>query len=299
MNELATVDIETGEILNQSGGEVAVFDPSKTADYLIGLDAVKARAIRMKDWPTMELAIAEQIQLQQDHVTWWRATVRGPGKVNYSRPGIIEVAAAEKLTGITVEQTSKWAAKLKDSGKYQSQLEAKARKAAGLEESDNHRAEGTGENEWYTPVKYIEAARKVLGVIELDPASSSVAQATVKAERFFTRKDNGLKQEWFGRVWLNPPYTQPEIWEFCKKLTDEVTAGNVTEAILLTHNYTDTAWFHYAEEVAAALCFTRGRIAFEDQNGDTCAPTQGQAFFYFGDNGDRFSEVFMEFGFVR
>ena len=163
----------------------------------------------------------------------------------------------------------------------------------------NHRAQGTGENEWYTPAKYIEAARKVLGTIELDPASSSVAQATVKAGRFFTREDNGLTQDWFGKVWLNPPYSQPEIWEFCKKLVDECVAGNVTEAILLTHNYTDTSWFHYAESIATAICFTRGRIAFEDQNGDTCAPTQGQAFFYFGDNGDRFSEVFREFGFVR
>lgn len=298
---LATVDVETGEIITPRGGSLAVFDPTKTADHLIGLDAVKARAIRMREWPTIELAIAEQIQLQQDHCTWWRANVgvnHGGNRKNAGR-GTCTVESAEELTGISQQQTSKWAAKLKDADKYQSQLEAKARKAAGLEESDNHRAQGTGENEWYTPAKYIEAARKVLGTIELDPASSSAAQRTVKADRFFTRKDDGLKQKWAGRVWLNPPYSQPEIWEFCKKIADEVADGNVSEAILLTHNYTDTAWFHYVENVASAICFTRGRIPFEDQDGGTCAPTQGQAFFYFGEKPERFGEVFREFGFIR
>src|SRR5262245_13067731 len=39
--------------------------------------------------------------------------------------------------------------------------------------------------EWYTPPQYIAAARAVLGAIDLDPASSEIAQTTVQAGAFF------------------------------------------------------------------------------------------------------------------
>jgi phage N-6-adenine-methyltransferase len=163
----------------------------------------------------------------------------------------------------------------------------------------NHRAQGTGENEWYTPAQYIEAARELLGGFDLDPATSDAAQARVKAANWFTKEDDGLAQEWRGKVWLNPPYAQPLIQQFVDKLVEEVEAGNVTEAILLTHNYTDTGWFHAAERAAANICFTRGRIRFEGGDGSFAAPTQGQAFFYFGNRGGAFRQAFERWGFVR
>jgi phage N-6-adenine-methyltransferase len=165
--------------------------------------------------------------------------------------------------------------------------------------AQNHRAQGTGENEWYTPEAYVEAAREVLGGFDLDPATSEEAQKRIKATAWFTAEDDGLDKPWTGRVWLNPPYSQPLIHQFVAKLVEEVEAGNVTEAILLTHNYTDTGWFHLAEEAAANICFTRGRIRFEGADGSLAAPTQGQAFFYFGQRGGAFRQVFSQWGFVR
>ncbi|MFZ1413665.1 MAG: DNA N-6-adenine-methyltransferase [Defluviicoccus sp.] len=164
---------------------------------------------------------------------------------------------------------------------------------------DHFRARFTGENEWYTPAPYIEAARACLGSIDLDPASAPAAQETVRAAHFFTRDDDGLKHEWRGRVWLNPPYAQPDITHFIDKLLGEVAAGRATEAILLTHNYTDTGWFHAAAGQCAALCFTRGRIRFVGAGGEIAAPTQGQAFFYFGPGLERFRASFASFGFIR
>ncbi|MCO5159655.1 MAG: phage N-6-adenine-methyltransferase [Mesorhizobium sp.] len=157
---------------------------------------------------------------------------------------------------------------------------------------------GTGENEWYTPGDHIALARAVLGEIDLDPASSHVANQTVKASRFFSQETNGLEQEWLGRIWLNPPYAQPAIAHFADKMVAEWEAKRVTAAIVLTHNYTDTAWFQKLARAATAMCFTRGRVRFVSPTGELAAPTQGQAFFYFGHDVDAFAASFGEVGFV-
>ena len=170
--------------------------------------------------------------------------------------------------------------------------------AGAVSDIRNHRARGTGENEWYTPGAHIEAARGMMGGIDLDPASSEVAQRTVKAGAFYSLEDDGLTQEWRGKVWLNPPYAQPAIRMFAEKAVEEFTAGRMTEGIVLTHNYTDTAWFHILTRASAAICFTRGRISFLDPNGAKAAPTQGQAFFYFGSRVAAFAEAFDAFGIV-
>ena len=44
---------------------------------------------------------------------------------------------------------------------------------------NTHVANNSCNNEWYTPPKFIEAAREVMGSIDLDPATSKVAQETV------------------------------------------------------------------------------------------------------------------------
>lgn len=157
---------------------------------------------------------------------------------------------------------------------------------------------GTGENEWYTPAEYMEHVRAVLGHIDLDPASNEIANRTVQAGKYFTRSDNGLEQEWLGTVWLNPPYSQPDISLFADKLVAECESGRVDGAIALTHNYTDTTWFHKIAVSATAMCFTRGRVRFVSEAGELASPTQGQVFFYFGPDSHIFADVFSKIGFV-
>jgi phage N-6-adenine-methyltransferase len=155
---------------------------------------------------------------------------------------------------------------------------------------------GTGENEWFTPQEYVERVRAVLGAIDLDPATHPEAQKVIQASRYFTKAEDGLKQEWRGRVYLNPPYAQPLIAHFVSKMCEECHAGRVTAAIMLTHNYTDTAWFQEAVSVADAICFTRGRVRFYELDRTIAAPTQGQAFSYFGPDPQRFEDVFCLIG---
>jgi phage N-6-adenine-methyltransferase len=154
----------------------------------------------------------------------------------------------------------------------------------------------TGNNEWYTPAEYIEAARTVLGTIDLDPASCDMAQEVVRAKRYFTAKTDGLKQDWRGSVWLNPPYSRGCLSPFVSKLCLEYNSGRVASAIMLTHNYTDTKWWHEAAESAAAMCFPRGRVKFYKPEGEIGAPPDGQTFFYFGNYPEWFAKAFRQFG---
>ena len=153
-------------------------------------------------------------------------------------------------------------------------------------------------HEWYTPAKNIEAARSVMGGIDLDPASCEIAQRTVKALRFFDKTRDGLKQPWSGRIWLNPPYDARLIDRFIAKLLADYQTGDVQQAIILTNSATDTGWFYDLTNAAQRVCFTRGRIHFTSPLSESDSPRQGQAFTYLGDHPDAFAERFKTFGLI-
>ena len=160
-----------------------------------------------------------------------------------------------------------------------------------------HVTANSGENEWYTPPDIIEAAREVMGGIDLDPASCELAQSNVKAKRFYTVDDDGLSKKWAGRVWLNPPYSKDLIGPFASKVVNE--SARLQQAVVLVNNATDTAWFHDLASVASAVCFLRGRVKFLDRTGKPAnTPVQGQAVLYVGANVEGFRSRFSSFGFV-
>jgi len=162
-----------------------------------------------------------------------------------------------------------------------------------------HVANNSGNNEWYTPPEFTAAAHRVMGGIDLDPASSEVANRTVNATAYFTADDDGLTRPWAGRVFLNPPYSGDLVGRFAAKALDELH-GDVTEAIILVNNATETAWFQTLAERAQSICFPKGRIRYLDATGQPKqSPLQGQAFFYFGPNSDEFGAVFSEFGVIK
>ena len=171
--------------------------------------------------------------------------------------------------------------------------------AAYTEVKKPHVANNSGENEWYTPPKYTEAAKRVMGGIDLDPASNSVANEFVKADAFYTKEDDGLTKPWYGRVWLNPPYAQPLIAQFAEAVVGKFSSAEFEQAVVLVNNATDTKWLQSMMKACSAACFLEGRIRYLDKTGEPKnSPIQGQVALYFGEDIQRFTDEFGAFGVV-
>ena len=279
------------------------FDPASAKQRDAEADAVIAYAKKVKDWPLLAKAVDQKIEDQIEFVAWWRATVTpgtgGDRRSKNQRPRsalLIPQTEAEVATGIRHQQVSRWHQRLQDVPAYKASLYGAAWRAA-MNGGENVRGR-SGDDEWHTPAEIFPLVRAVLGRIDLDQASNAEAQKIVKAKRFYTKANSSLDHRWRGRVWLNPPYSQPLIAQFVSKLLHEHRAGRVTAAILLTNNSTDAEWFHQAMAAAEAICFTRGRIKFCKSTREVGAPPQGQAFFYLGHERSRFIQIFSALGSV-
>jgi hypothetical protein len=159
-----------------------------------------------------------------------------------------------------------------------------------------HVSKNSGVNEWYTPSRHIELAREVMGGIDCDPATSELANKTVKATKIFTVDDDGRAQEWTGRVWMNPPYAQPLMNDFAEAVSAKFESGEIEQACILVNNATETQWFQRMLAVSSAVCFPKARIKFLDPQGNPGAPLQGQAIIYMGDSYAAFVGVFKSEG---
>ena len=153
----------------------------------------------------------------------------------------------------------------------------------------------TGDFEWHTPPDLLEAARKTMGAIDLDPASCSKANKNVKAKKYYTQKQDGLKKPWFGRVWLNPPYNRKVIDSFIDKLLNEP----IKQAIVLTNNTAETKWAQKLFFRVNAVCFTNYRVRFlKGSFQQSNSPLFGQAIWGINVNEKKFKKNFEKFGSV-
>lgn len=153
-------------------------------------------------------------------------------------------------------------------------------------------------DEWYTPPEFVESARRVMGGIDLDPASNEKANGWIGATEFFSLENSAFLNEWNGRVWMNPPYSRI-IKDFVNKLVDEYAADKVSEAIVVTNNGTDTQWFQRLAGASSAICMVKGRIGFQNIDGVRINNNnKGQIFTYLGDNPEAFKLEFEQYGLV-
>ena len=175
--------------------------------------------------------------------------------------------------------------------------------------------------EFYSPPPLLAAAHQVMGGIDLDPASSAIANNNVRATRYFTEAQDGLSKPWRGRVWMNHPWGAKEnaCKPTCKKkrcskrgfhlekdfpgnaawinkLHESYLSGAVSQALCITYASTSEDWFKPLKQHYPG-CYLDGRTSFYHPNGTALEQnTKGCVVTYLGTDVDAFHQAFSQFG---
>jgi hypothetical protein len=117
-------------------------------------------------------------------------------------------------------------------------------------------------DEWYTPPSIFTP----LGHFDLDPCAATEPLWKI-ADTNYSALDDGLSKPWFGRVWLNPPYSRPLLERFVERMADH---GN---GIALLFNRCDCKLFQdVIFKKADGIMFLKGRVKFYSATGEQNGP---------------------------
>ena len=120
-------------------------------------------------------------------------------------------------------------------------------------------------DQWATPKDFFESLNKIYK-FDLDVCAD---KHNAKCKDFFTEEQDGLKQQWIGTCWMNPPYGRA-IKDWMKKAYESSLEGAVV--VCLVPSRTDTAWWHdYA--MKGEIEFIRGRLKFGDATNSAPFPS--------------------------
>lgn len=111
---------------------------------------------------------------------------------------------------------------------------------------------------WATPQEFFDKLNSEFN-FTLDPCATP---ENAKCSKYYTVKEDGLKQDWGGEVvFCNPPYGRA-IKDWVKKCYEESRKSHTTVVMLIPAR-TDTAYFHdYIYHKAREVRFIRGRLKF-------------------------------------
>ena len=285
-------------------GELKKFDPEKTSKEIVVLESAERWYRRAKDPENLFKAISEKVKRQREFVEWWDGQEKNKGGWRERNLAVPDLKRQDpKLEDYQLDRIIifRWRHRFADPEKFEKYLEetkAKCLKVVECVQAANFSSETV---EWYTPEQYLNSVRVVLGEIDLDPASNGEANRIVKAKRFFTKVDNGLVQDWHGRVFLNPPYGTVEgdslASRFCDKAIAEHQAGRASEIVILVNSVHSQAWQRPLYDFL--VCFVDHRIKFVSGDGEENEnPTFQNIFVYIGPREVEFADEFSRYGYV-
>lgn len=119
---------------------------------------------------------------------------------------------------------------------------------------------------WATPMDFFQEWSDFIGGFDLDVCAN---QENAKCQKFFSKEDDGLSQEWNGKCWMNPPYGK-EIGRWMKKAYESSQQG--ATVVCLVPSRTDTKWWHdYA--MKGKITFIKGRLKFGNSKNSAPFPS--------------------------
>lgn len=107
-------------------------------------------------------------------------------------------------------------------------------------------------DQWATPQDFFDELNDEFH-FDLDVCADDTNH---KCDRYYTKEQDGLAQEWSGFVWCNPPYGK-EIGKWVKAVSEYSGGG-----VMLLPARTDTRWFHDYIYNNAEIRFIKGRLKF-------------------------------------
>jgi len=149
-------------------------------------------------------------------------------------------------------------------------------------------------DEHNTPSYLVEAAREIMGGIDLDPMTNLIANETIKASNICTKEDDGLTKDWYGRVWLNPPFSLSKL--AIPKLIESYENGNVIQAVLLIKS--DVSTQKYKLLYPYPFCELDKRVKFENTSNKDSSPFP-VVMFYLGQDFYKWNQVMSKLGKVH
>lgn len=156
--------------------------------------------------------------------------------------------------------------------------------------------------EYYTPDFIVEACRKTMGGIDLDPFSCAKANLTVGAKSYFTKEDDGFSKDWYGRVFVNHPFSRENNKKIFQKAIQECSKGNADVVMLITYASTSESWFKPSLDYPQ--CYLYGRTNYLLPDGTVKrGVTKGSCITLISDGYNsyvhKFSEAFKTLGKVK
>ena len=126
---------------------------------------------------------------------------------------------------------------------------------------------------WLTPLDVVGA----LGEFDLDPCGAP-DHPTAKQVYLLENGDDGLRDPWFGRVWLNPPYGRT-MRQWVERMVEHGTGTSLIPVAAGTKLWQEVVFPH-----ASAIHFYRHRIKFLRRDGrhDDMVSPQASAIVAFG-----------------